>query len=169
MVAILMPIPDYHPSYSKALYSKEGNLISATISRDQQWCFPMDEKLPDRMIKCIVIFEDEYYYYHPGVNPVSIINAAIANFKARRKVRGASTITMQLMRMKNKNARRSLINKMIETIGALKYSLIHSKAAVIKEWAEIAPFGGNTIGVKAAALRYYGRSVDQLSWGEYAL
>lgn len=169
LLLFCIPLPSYTPAYSKALYSEEGRLLSASISSEQQWCFPMDTDVPDKLKHCITTYEDEYFYYHLGVNPMSIFKAIVTNQRAGKTVRGGSTITMQVMRMKNKHVRRNLVNKCIEILGAVKYSLLHSKSAVIREWAVIAPFGGNTIGVKAAALRYYGRSVDQLSWGEYAL
>ncbi len=169
LVVFLMPLPKSKPAYSKAIYSKEGLLLSATISSEQQWCFPMDRLLPDKMAKCMITYEDEYFYAHLGVNPISMVKAGIANFRAGKIVRGASTIPMQVMRMKNRNAKRSFYNKTKEIIGSIKYSLLNKKSRILKEWAELAPFGGNTIGIKAAALRYYGRSIDMLSWGEYAL
>ena len=166
---ICMPLPDYKPSFSKMLYSKEGILLSATISSEQQWCFPMDKEIPERLWQCIANYEDEYMAYHPGINPVSAIKALISNFKAGKVVRGASTLAMQVMRMKNKNAERNWFNKCKETLSAIKYSFITRDKTILRDWCEIAPFGGNTIGVKAASLKYFGRSLDKLSWAEYAL
>lgn len=166
---LIMPLPNIKPSYSKVLYSKEGILLSATISPEQQWCFPMDEEIPQKLTDCIITYEDEYFSYHPGINPIAITKAMIENIKAGKTIRGASTIPMQVMRMKNKHAHRNWYNKIKETIGAIKYSLTHRDKTILREWCEIAPFGGNTIGIKAASLRYFGRSVDKLSWSEYAL
>lgn len=129
----------------------------------------MDDEMPKKLAACIVTYEDEYFYYHPGVNPVSIIKAFIGNIKSGKIKRGASTIAMQVMRMKNNHAQRSWKNKIFEMVSAIKYSLWHSDKYILKEWCEIAPFGGNTVGVKAASLRYFGRATDNLSWAEYAL
>ncbi|MFZ1748950.1 MAG: penicillin-binding protein 1C [Saprospiraceae bacterium] len=164
-----MPLPDSKPSYSNVLYSKEGTLLSATISSEQQWCFPMDEDIPLQLSQCIITYEDEYMAYHPGINPISALRAMVTNIQSGKISRGASTIPMQVMRMKNKHASRNWVNKIKETLGAVKYSLTTRDRNIVREWCEIAPFGGNTIGVKAAALRYFGRSLDQLSWAEYAL
>lgn len=169
IVWIFMPLPNNKPAYSKVLYSKEGILLSATISDEQQWCFPMDEDIPEKLTVSIITYEDEYFPYHPGVNPVAILKALVINVKSGKTKRGASTIPMQVMRMKNKHASRNWYNKIKETLGAVKYSLITRDKTILKEWCEIAPFGGNTIGIKAASLRYFGRSVDKLSWAEYAL
>jgi penicillin-binding protein 1C len=166
---LLIPIPDDTPSFSKALYSSDGAMISAMVSDEQQWCFPIEKDIPSKLAQCIITFEDEYYPYHLGINPISIIKAAHTNYKAGKTLRGASTIPMQLMRMKNKHVNRKIFNKSWEAISAIKYSILHSKKSILKEWCEIAPFGGNTIGVKAASLLYFNREMDNLSWSEYAL
>lgn len=166
---IVLPMPDHQPSYSHVVYSSAGELLSATISDEQQWCLPSTEPLPDALVTAIITYEDRYFYYHPGVNPISIMYALKDKWANDTKLRGASTITMQLMRMRNKNAPRTIKNKLYEMATAVKYTLTHTKSATLLSWASIAPFGGNTIGFKTAALRYFGRDIDQLSWAEYAL
>ncbi|MBK9256179.1 MAG: penicillin-binding protein 1C [Saprospiraceae bacterium] len=169
VLLLLFPVPDYVPDFSASVYSNDGRLLSATVSKQQQWCLPVTESIPEDFITCLRLYEDEYFYFHPGFNPVSMAKALIANLKHRKIVRGGSTITMQLMRMKNRHAKRNMLNKAKETISAVKYTIIKSKTSVLTEWAQIAPFGGNTIGIQAASLRYFGRNPDQLSWAEYAL
>lgn len=169
LLGALMPLPNYKPAFSNVLYGDDGTLLAATISSEQQWCFAMDEVIPEKLEKCIINYEDEYINWHPGINIVSVIKSMIANWRQKKVVRGASTLAMQVMRMKNKHTTRSWPHKIKETLSAIKYSLLYSDKNIIKEWCEIAPFGGNTIGIKAASLRYFGRSVDQLSWAETAL
>lgn len=169
LIWLMMPLPQYKPAFSKVLYGDDGSLLAATISSEQQWCFAMDEEIPEKLEKCIILYEDEYIGWHPGINPISIIKSLIINLRERKVVRGASTLAMQVMRMKNKHAARNWPHKIKETLGAVKYSLFHSDRTIIKEWCDIAPFGGNTIGIKAASLRYFGRAVEELSWAEAAL
>ncbi len=169
LLLLCIPTPDFKPAYSNQLYSAENVLLAATVSKEQQWCFPMNEDIPEALKAAIVTYEDEYFAYHPGLNPFSIMKAAYTNLKSGKVKRGASTIPMQVMRMKNKNASRNWFNKMREALAAVKYSLFHRDETILKEWCEMAPFGGNTIGVKAAALRYFNRPLDKLSWAEYAL
>jgi penicillin-binding protein 1C len=166
---VFIPLPEPPYQYSRILYGADGKMMSATTSENQQWYFPLDEKIPDHLKTCIIIYEDEYLSYHPGINPVSIFKALADHFKTGKKLRGASTLPMQVMRMKRGNKKRTYFNKMIEIIYALKYSMVTKDETIISEWSSIAPFGGNTIGIKAAALRYFGRSLDKLSWAEYAL
>ena len=165
---LLTPIPDLNLSYSKVVYDKNGQLLSARIAKDEQWRFPIDGELPDPLMKSIVYFEDEYFYKHPGVNPVSLIKALYQNYKAKRVVRGGSTITMQVMRMYFGNKKRTYWQKGVEILGALKLDLLYSKNDILKIWASIAPFGGNTVGASTASWRYFNRSLDQLSYAEYA-
>lgn len=163
------PLPDYKPSYSKSLYSREGELLAATVSPEGQWCFPHEGRIPDKLSRCIILYEDEYLDWHPGFNPVSAVKAFFQNRRQNKIVRGASTLPMQVMRMKNRNARRTWSNKLREMVWAVKYSLLHTDQTILRDWCNIAPFGGNTVGVGAAALRYFGRPVDQLTWSESAL
>jgi len=169
LIILVMPIPNYVPTYSKSLYSKDKHLLSASVSSEQQWCLPIAQELPEKFAESVLLFEDEYFYYHLGINPVSITKALITNIKEKRKKRGASTIPMQVMRMKNKNAKRNVWNKTTEALSAIKYSIFNKKSTILKEWAQIAPFGGNTIGAQSAAIRYFGRDLHELSWSEYAL
>ena len=166
---ILMPLPKFQPAFSHSVYAKDGSLLSAVTSSESQWCLPLHTDLPKPLITSILLYEDEYFYWHLGVNPVSIMKATLSNFKNKKIKRGASTIPMQVMRMKNRNASRTWINKIKEIFWATKYSIFNRKKTILKEWANMAPFGGNTIGVTAASLRYFGRNIDQLSWAEYAL
>ncbi|HRO72670.1 MAG TPA: transglycosylase domain-containing protein, partial [Saprospiraceae bacterium] len=169
LLFIIFPLPDQEPAYSKQLYGDDNQLLSAVVSSEQQWCFPVDDTIPEHLKTCIILYEDAYIGYHPGINPVSILKSFYTNYKSGRTVRGASTLAMQVMRMKNKNSVRSWSNKIWEALSAIKFSLINKDENIIIEWCRIAPFGGNTIGIKAAALRYFNRPLDKLSWSEYAL
>jgi penicillin-binding protein 1C len=166
---VLIPVPKDSLMYSHSLYSKENILLSARVSKDGQWCLPVTEKLPSRFENCIIEYEDAWFYFHPGINPVSLFKALTSYLRTGKIKRGGSTIPMQVMRIRYKNSERNVLNKALESVSAIKYSLTNSKSRVLKDWAQIAPFGGNTIGAKSASLRYFGRDLNDLSWGEYAL
>ncbi len=162
------PIPNLDLDYSKVVYDKNGQLLSAKIAGDEQWRFPIEGELPEALEKAIVYFEDEYFRSHPGVNPVSMMKAVYVNIKSKRIVRGGSTITMQVMRMYRGNQQRTIRQKMVEMLGAVKLELLYSKKDILKMWASLAPFGGNTVGASTASWRYFDRDLHQLSWAEYA-
>lgn len=168
LAILIIPIPDDKQEYSHVLYDRQGNLLAARIASDQQWRFPITEALPDQLSTCIRYYEDEYFYWHPGINPVSGIKALWMNIKEGQIVRGASTLSMQVMRMYRGNRSRNLWQKIIESLGALKLEFLHSKEEIMQIWAGLAPFGGNTVGASTAAWRYFQRDLNNLSLAEYA-
>lgn len=163
-----LPKPLFKDSYSVILNDNEGNLLSAKIASDGQWRFLESSRLNSKFVYSILAFEDEYFFNHPGVNPVSVWRAILQNKRAGKIVSGGSTITMQLTRLMRKNQRRTYYEKLIELILALRLELTYSKAEILKLYSSHAPFGTNVVGVEAASWRYFGRSLSQLSWAECA-
>lgn len=165
---IVTPSLRYKKGYSTILVDQNNTLIGALVSTDGQWRFPEIDSVPYRYKKCLLTFEDNYFYMHLGVNPVSIGRAFYQNIKSGRIKSGGSTITMQLARISRENPPRTIKEKIIELFIALKAELTHSKKKLLKLYASHAPFGGNVIGLEAASWRYYGISPDKLTWAEAA-
>jgi penicillin-binding protein 1C len=163
-----LPSKLFNDSYSIILNDSQGNLLSAKIAKDGQWRFPESDILNPKFNTCILLFEDEYFYKHPGINPVSIWRAIKQNNKAGRIVSGGSTITMQLTRLMRKNQKRTYFEKLIEVLLALRIELTYSKAEILQLYNSHAPFGTNVVGIDAASWRYFGRGLSQLSWAECA-
>src|SRR5690606_10224201 len=109
LVFLIYPLPKplFQSPYSTVLESKKGELLSAKIANDGQWRFPEGVKVPEKFATCIRLFEDEYFNYHPGVNPLSIFRAAKQNWEAGKIVSGGSTISMQVVRLARKNKPRT--------------------------------------------------------------
>ncbi|MBF4484698.1 MULTISPECIES: penicillin-binding protein 1C [unclassified Flavobacterium] len=158
----------FQEPYSTVIESKEGELLGAKIARDGQWRFPAQDSVPDKFKKCIVYFEDEYFYKHPGFNPVAMVNAIKQNRKAGKVVRGGSTLTQQVIRLSRKGKGRTYFEKFIEIIKATRLELGYSKNEILELYAAHAPFGGNVVGLEMAAWRYFGVQSNQLSWAENA-
>ena len=163
-----LPKPLFSNDYATVLEDKDGHLLSATLSTDQQWRFPPMDTVPYKIRIATRLFEDEYFYIHPGVNPVSIVRAARQNIKAGKIVSGGSTITMQTIRLALKNPHRNVFQKLYEMHLAIKLDLLYSKEKIFALYTSHAPYGGNIVGLQAAAWRYYGRPPDLLSWAEAA-
>ena len=85
--------------YSLVVTDREGTLLGARIASDGQWRFPPCDTVPQKFATAIIEFEDRWFRFHPGVNPVSLARAAYGNLKAGRVVSGGSTLTMQVVRM----------------------------------------------------------------------
>lgn len=168
LVVLTLDIPEQDHQLSTVVYDSNGDVLASRISKDQQWRYPIEGDLPDDFVACIRYYEDQYFYYHTGVNPITLAKAIIENYRAKRIVRGGSTISMQVMRMYYGNQPRTILQKCKEIAGALKLELVFSKAEIVKKWASLAPFGGNTVGAQTAAMRYFDRGLNDLSWAEYA-
>ena len=159
----------FQEPYSTVIESKEGELLGAKIARDGQWRFPAQDSVPDKFKKCIVYFEDEYFYQHPGFNPIAMVNAIKQNRKAGKVVRGGSTLTQQVIRLSRKGKGRTYFEKFIEIIKATRLELGYSKDEILELYAAHAPFGGNVVGLEMASWRYFGVQSNQLSWAESAV
>ncbi|PWJ43780.1 penicillin-binding protein 1C [Sediminitomix flava] len=166
---IPLPKPLFNAPYVTTLESTEGELLSAMIADDQQWRFPESDSMPYKFENAIRLFEDEYFYYHFGVNPISIMRAISQNISQGRIVSGGSTISMQTIRMAFGNQERTYGQKLIELFSALKLEAYYSKTEILQAYADHAPFGGNIVGLKAASYRYFGRPAHKLSWAESAM
>ena len=166
---LIFPIPKFNRSYSTVLEDRNGKLLGAAIAEDGQWRFPETDSVPLKFQSAILLFEDKYFYSHPGFNPVSILRAFYLNIKAGKVLQGGSTLTMQTVRLSRNNPARTVFEKFIEVILALRLELGCSKKEILSLYASHAPFGGNVVGIEAASWRYFSRKPSQLSWGESAL
>ena len=154
-------------SYATVVSDRNGELLGARIADDGQWRFPPCDTVPEKFKICLMQFEDRYFRYHWGVNPLAIGRAIFQNIRAKRIVSGGSTITMQLIRISRKN-NRTFLEKCYEAILATRIEFRYSKNRIMALYASHAPFGGNVVGLDAASWRYFGHPANQLSWAEAA-
>ncbi len=150
------------------LESRDGQLLGARIAADGQWRFPASDSVPEKFATCIVTFEDKRFWHHPGVDPLAIARALRLNTRQGEVRSGASTLTMQTIRLSRKNPPRTIPEKIWEMVLALRLEAYTSKDEILALYAAHAPFGGNVVGLDAAAWRYFGRPADELSWAESA-
>ena len=163
-----LPKKLFNEPTSTVLLSKNNELLGATIASDGQWRFPELDSVPYKFKHCILQFEDAHFYKHFGFNPISIGKAFFENRRAKRIVRGGSTITQQVIRLSRKNKDRTYTEKLKELILATRLEFRHSKEKILNLYSSHAPFGGNVVGLEMAAWRYYGLRPEQLSWAESA-
>ena len=153
--------------YSTVVTDRHGQLLGARIAGDGQWRFPVGDTVPEKFKICLTNFEDRYFYNHWGINPLSLGRAIVQNIKEKRIVSGGSTLTMQIIRL-SRNKNRTIWEKGIEAILATRLEFRYSKEKILALYASHAPFGGNVVGLDAAAWRYFGQPADRLSWAETA-
>ena len=119
--------------------------------------------------QAIIAFEDKRFKHHIGIDPLAIGRAIVQNSKEGKIKSGASTLTMQVIRLSRKGKSRNIWQKMIEAIWALRLECSYSKSEILKLYASHAPFGGNVVGLEAASWRYFKKSPAQLSIAESAM
>ncbi|HVQ25131.1 MAG TPA: transglycosylase domain-containing protein, partial [Planctomycetota bacterium] len=165
---LLVPVVGFENPLSTVVLDRDGELLGASIATDGQWRFGVAPQVPEKFAQAILCFEDRRFYLHPGVDPIALARAALQNLRGRRVVSGGSTLTMQVVRLARKGRTRSLAEKLVEAVMALRLERSLHKRQILGLWAAYAPMGGNTVGLDAAAWRYFGRAPEQLSWAESA-
>jgi len=169
LLAFLFSLPSklFKTPTSYVIEASNGNLLSAAIASDGQWRFPVADSVPLKFKDCIIAFEDKRFYSHFGIDILAMSRAMRQNWNAKSVVSGGSTLTMQVIRLSRKQDR-TVWQKLLEVILALRLELKYSKAEILGLYAANAPFGSNVVGLEAASWRYYGRDAKTLSWGEMA-
>jgi penicillin-binding protein 1C len=163
-----LPRPLFQVPYSSTIEDAQGQLLSARIASDGQWRVYPSDSLPAKYVDCLVEFEDRWFWYHPGINPVSMGLALVTNVKNGTVKRGGSTITMQTIRLARGNPNRTVWEKLVEVCMATRLELTWRKRSILQQYAAHAPFGGNIVGLDAAAWRYFHTRPTDLSWAQCA-
>lgn len=163
-----LPRQLFHVPYSTVVTDRNEELLGARIASDGQWRFPPRKTTPEKIKQCLITFEDKHFHHHWGVNPLSIGRAIYQNTKHKRIISGGSTLTMQTIRL-SRNESRTFGEKIIEMIWATRLEFRASKEEILSMYVSHAPFGGNVVGLDAAAWRYFGHSAEELSWAESAM
>ncbi len=152
--------------YSTIVLDNKGKVVHAFLTNDEKWRMKTElEEITPTLKTAILFKEDRFFYYHPGVNPFSIIRALWNNLSKQKRTSGASTITMQITRMLEPKER-TYINKFKEMFRAFQLEWMFSKDEILQLYFNLLPYGGNIEGVKAASVLYFEKSPDQLSLAE---
>jgi penicillin-binding protein 1C len=149
--------------YARVVTARDGTVLHAFLSPDDKWRMKTElAEITPELRAAFLHKEDQYFYYHPGVNPLALARAAANNLWAGRKTSGASTITMQVARLLEPKTR-TYWHKLVEIFRALQLEWHYSKDEILQLYLNLVPYGGNIEGVKAASLLYFGRLPDKLS------
>ncbi|WP_324717020.1 PBP1A family penicillin-binding protein [Carboxydochorda subterranea] len=158
--------PD-RPARSAAIFDVQGRLIGS-VGAPRSAFVPLD-RIPRALVEAVLATEDTRFYQHPGIDPVGIARALLANVRARGVVQGGSTITQQLARTLFLTTERTLVRKLDEAAIALMLERRFSKDRILELYLNRVYFGEGATGVGAAAFTYFGKLPSQLSLGESAM
>lgn len=171
LLSLLFPLRQQIP-YSTIILANDGSVVQAFLSNDDKWRMKTElQEISPTLRAAIIAKEDRWFYWHFGVNPLAVIRAAANNLIQKKTTSGASTLTMQVARMlenqrQRNNRERTLWNKLVEVFRAFQLEVSHSKDEILQLYLNLAPYGGNIEGVKAASLLYFGTLPEKLSLAE---
>ena len=158
--------PKVNLQYSTIITDADGVMMHTFLSADDKWrMFVELKEITPTLRKAILAKEDKYFLYHFGVNPVAIIRAIFNNITKNRRTSGASTITMQVVRMLNPDER-TYFNKISEIFQAIQLEIYYSKDEILQMYLNLVPYGSNIEGIKSASYLYFQKSPDRLSLAE---
>jgi penicillin-binding protein 1C len=154
-------------SFSQAVYDKNHGLLRLTLSRDEKYRFytPLSQITP-QAIDTLLLQEDQYFYWHPGVNPIALIKATWKTYITHGRRVGASTITMQVARLAFHINSKTWHGKLWQIIRALQLELYYSKKQILEAYLNLAPYGDNIEGIGAASLVYFAKPANKLNLPE---
>jgi len=157
------------PASAPQVLDRAGGVLQAFVAPDDSWSFPVPLcEMSPHLAEATIAVEDGRFRLHGGVDALAAIRAAWSNLTRLRTVSGASTITMQTIRLLEPR-RRTLWAKLVEAFRALQLERIRSKDEILAGYLNLAPYGGNFTGAEAASLAYFAKHARDLTLAEAAL
>mgnify|MGYP002629601624 FL=1 len=165
LLHLLFPIST-EIDYSQVVTDRNGKILHSFLSKDEKWRIYTElDEISEELKTAIVYKEDKYFNYHYGVNPFAMGRALFNNLLMQKRTSGASTITMQVVRLLEPRPR-TYSSKIIEIFRATQLEWKLSKDEIFQLYLNLVPYGGNIEGVKAASVLYFNKQPNNLSIAE---
>jgi penicillin-binding protein 1C len=170
-VASLGPAPlGENLEFSTQVVDREDRLLRPYATADGRWRLPTNVANVDpRYVDALILYEDKRFRSHYGVDPAALGRAAWQLLRNGRIVSGGSTLTMQVARLLEPRAERTLGAKLRQMVRAIQLESAMHKDEILTLYLNLAPYGGNLEGVRAAAYAYFGKEPRRLTLAETAL
>jgi penicillin-binding protein 1C len=153
--------------FSQVVYSKDKKVLRITLSKDEKYRIYTHINSSGPLIKeAVLLKEDQYFYYHPGINLISIARAINETYIKRSARVGGSTITMQVARLHYGLRTKTILGKLKQMFYALYLELYYSKDEILEAYLNLAPCGGNIEGFSAASLVYFDKELSEITLQE---
>lgn len=153
--------------YSRAYFDEQGQLLRLSLSHDDQYrLYTPLSAIASPLIEATLLQEDQYFYQHPGINPFALCKAIWQTYVMRTRRLGASTITMQLARIRFHLNSKTVSGKLMQIARALQLERHYSKNEILEAYLNLAPYGNNIEGAGAASLIYFNKPAKQLTLPE---
>ncbi|MBW3618805.1 MAG: transglycosylase domain-containing protein [Actinobacteria bacterium] len=165
----LPPLPDVvAPAERSRMYDSGGNFMGYLVGAENRDIVPLD-RIPERVRQAVIATEDDTFYEHNGVNRAAIMRAMMTNVQSGDIEQGASTITQQYVKNAMLSNAQTLERKLQEAIYATRLERELSKDEILERYLNLAYFGSGAYGVAAAAERYFGVGIEDVTLGQAAM
>lgn len=156
-------------TYSRRVMDRNDLLLFTSLSTDQKYRLyqPLSGISP-AVVRATLIQEDRYFDVHPGINPIAIVRSLVQLLPGHRLHSGASTISMQVARLRYHLRTRTFSGKLVQILRAIQLERYYSKAQIMEAYLNLAPYGGNIEGIEAASQIYFGKPASKLTLPEAA-
>ena len=157
-------------AFSTQVVDRHGKLLRAYATGEGRW--RLSAKVADvdpRFFDVLFAYEDKRFRAHHGVDPLALMRAAFQLVTSGRIRSGGSTLTMQVARLLEPRANRSFLAKFRQIVRAVEIERTLSKDQILALYLDLAPYGGNIEGIRAASLAYFGKEPRWLTLGQAAL
>ena len=153
-------------AFSRVIVDRNGQLLRMALTADEKYRErAVLREFSPSLVRATLLYEDRYFYFHPGFNPFSLLRAAVQSYLGGCRM-GASTITMQVARLRYGIATGSISGKLEQILRAVQLERHYSKDELLEAYFNLAPYGGNIEGAAAAARIYFGKNAERLTAGE---
>lgn len=151
-----------HVSFGRMVADGNGGVMRVGLASDGRYRLPVRlDQISPFAVEATLRYEDQFFYAHPGINPFSLVRAVFSQAGGRRI--GASTITMQVARLRYGLKTGDFIDKVRQIWLALAIEMRNSKEDILEAYFNLAPYGGNIEGIEAASQIYFHKSAASLS------
>ena len=153
----------------RVITDRQGEALCVRLGPHGEDCRPTYAAQPHHwIVQAVVATEDKRFWRHTGIDVLALLRAAKQNISNARRVSGASTISAQVVRLIDPR-KRTWWSKGVEMLRARQLERQLPKIAILSHYLNRAPFGGNIVGIEAAAQRYFGKDAESLSLAQAAL
>jgi penicillin-binding protein 1C len=170
-IATLGPAPlGKDIAFSTRVVDRDGRLLRAYATAEGRWRLPASVADVDpRFFAMLFAYEDRRFRAHRGVDPLALVRATVQLATSGRIQSGGSTLTMQVARLLEPRSNRNIAAKLRQIVRAIEIERSLGKDDILSFYLDLAPYGGNIEGIRAASLTYFGKEPRRLTLAEAAL
>jgi penicillin-binding protein 1C len=164
---------DDRRAQSTLVLDRQGTPLYEALSDAGTRSVSLDaDHLPPALVAATVAVEDHRFWSHPGVDPIAMVRAAVANLRHGRRAEGGSTLTQQVAKLllarRSADYRRGVFAKMSEAVLALRLEHRSSKGEILAMYLNLASYGNQLTGAERASRAYFDRPASMLTAAQAA-